>query len=161
MRNKLKKTLVSLLAAGTIGLGTIGVSPAKAESLKLKPYAYFELAYVPRRTFFKRYRNEYMSKLGLGLNFDLKKFDFTVNVEQTTYAHPVKNRTMSFHPNTQVYDYTMELRRKFKSSSLSLFFSHECTHPVDDNPFWIKDFRMNYTDLTKIGIRFDFGRRKN
>jgi len=159
----MKKTLVSLLLAGTIGLGTLGGS-AKAQNLKLKPYGYLELAYVPKRTFFQRYENEYMTKLGLGLNTNFKKFDFNINIEQTTYSN--HKESIFFHPNTQVYDISLELKKKFQSSSLSLFFSHECNHPVDESPFWLYDserdkyFRMNYADLTKVGLRFEFGGKK-
>ena len=160
MRNKLKKTLVSLLAAGTIGLGTIGGLPAKTPTFR--PYGYFELAYVPERTLFKKYRNESMVKLGLGLRVGLKKFDFTVNAEQTTYSSYTSSILFN-NPNTQVYDYSVELKRKFRSSSISLFFSRECVHPVDNKPFWVydyernKSFYINSTDVTKVGLRFEFG----
>ena len=162
----MKKTLVSLLLAGTIGLGTIGVSPAKEKTLK--PYGYLEFAYVPKRTFFQKYENEFMVKFGLGLKADLKKFDFTVNVEQTTYANYIKSILFHplFRPNTQVYDYSMELKRKFRSSSLALFFSHECVHPVGEKAFLLydsgrnKSFYINYTDVTKVGLRFEFGVKK-
>lgn len=162
MRNKLKKTLVSLLAIGIIGLGIIGVSPAKAQTLK--PYGYFELAYVPERIFFKKYENEFMSKVGFGLTLDLKKYDFTLDVGQTTYAS--HSRGIFFHPNTQIYDCSLELKRKFQSSSFSLFFSHQCVHPVDEKRFWMHDskgektFFIHSTNFTEIGLRFEFGRKK-
>ena len=160
--NKIKKTLVSslvsLLAAGTIGLGTPAVSPAADQ--KLKPYGYVELAYVPHRTFFRKYENEFMAKLGFGLKLDLKKFSFDVNFDKTTYTN--KSESIFFSPNTQAYNCSIDLTRKFGSRKLSLFFSHECVHPIDKEHFSLYDpkrkefFCINYTDFTKIGIRFEF-----
>lgn len=150
----MKKILTGLLI-----IGTIGIFSAQAQTLK--PYGYVELAYVPERTFFEEYRNEFMSKIGFGLRFSLKKLDFTVGWEQTTYANKSKNG-LYFSPNTQAYDYSMRLRRSFGFSSLSLFFFHQCVHPVDKDRFWLydskrkKSFRIHATDFTQVGLRFEF-----
>jgi len=149
----MKKALICLLV-----IVIIGVLPAKAQTLR--PYGYVELAYVPERTFFEKYKNEFMSKVGFGLKMSLKKFDFTVGWEQVTYAS--KSKSIFFHPNTQIYDYSMGLTRHFGTSSVSLFFLHECVHPVDKDRFWIydsereKSFQIGFTNFTQIGLRFEF-----
>ena len=148
----MKKVLICLLV-----ILTVGVIPAQAH---LKPYGYVELAYVPERTFFEKYKSEFMSKVGFGLKMSLKKFDFTVGWEQTTYAS--KSKSIFFSPNTQFYDYSMGVKRNFSCCSLSLFFSHQCIHPVDKERFWIydsnreKSYKINYTSFTQMGLRFEF-----
>ena len=127
----MKRILMILLVTWAIGISF-------AETQTFKPYGYVELAYVPKRMFFEQYENEIMGKLGLGLKVSLKKFDFVVNWEQTTYAN--KSRSIFFRPNTQAYDVSVELRRSFGSRNLSLFFSHECVHPVDKDRFWLYNF---------------------
>lgn len=149
----MKKILIVLLV-----IGIIGVIPAKANTLD--PYGYIELAYVPNRVFFERYENEFMSKLGFGLKVNLKRFQFDINWEQTTYAS--KSKSIFFHPNTQIYDYSMAARRSIGSCNLSLFFSHQCVHAVDKERFWIydsereKSFRIHSTSFTQMGLRFEF-----
>lgn len=148
----MKKALISLLV-----IVIAGIIPAQAH---LRPYGYVELAYVPERMFFERYENEFMSKVGFGLKMSLKKFDFTVSWEQTTYAS--KAKSIFFHPNTQIYDYSMVVRRNLGRCNLSLFFLHECVHPVDKDRFWIydskrnKSYQIGFTNFTQIGLRFEF-----
>jgi len=149
----MKKALICLLV-----IVIIGVIPVAAQTLR--PYGYVELAYVPKRVFFEIYENEFMAKLGFGLKMSLKKFDFTVGWEQKTYSN--KSESIFFHPNTQFYDYSMGLKRNFSCCSLSLFFSHQCVHPVDKERFWLydserkKSFRINSTSFTQMGLRFEF-----
>jgi len=149
----MKKVLIILLV-----IGIAGVIPAIAQTLE--PYGYMELAYVPKRTFFERYENEFMSKIGFGLKINLNKFQFNVDWSQTAYAS--KSKSIFFNPNTQIYDYSMAAGRSIGSCNISLFFSHQCIHPVDKYRFCIYDserkkyFQIYSTSFTQIGLRFEF-----
>lgn len=154
MKANFKKVFVGLIL-----IGMLGVIPATAQTLK--PYGHVELAYVPERTFFEHYKNEFMASIGFGIKLSLKKLDFTVGWGQTTYANKSKTG-LYFSPNTQVYDYSMGIKRYFGSRSLTLFFVHQCVHPVDKDRFWVydskrnKSFHIHTTSFTEIGLRFDF-----
>lgn len=153
----MKKLFTFFLLATAIGLLT--VLPIHAQTLK--PHGHVELAYVPERTFFEKYKNEFLATVGFGLKLSLKRLDFTIGWSQTTYANKSK-RGLYFSPNTQVYDYSMGIKRHFGSRSLALFFVHQCIHPVDKDRFWIYDskrnesFHIHATNFTQVGLRFEF-----
>ena len=143
----MNKKLITLLTAGLIGINVFAQKP------KIKPTGYIKLGYVPERTYFQEYKNQWTVEEKVGLRLNFKKFSLESSFKQTNFS---KKNTLFFNPMNQKYTFDVELKRK----NFSLFFNHYCFHPVDNESFYIlsdwKYYKMNYTDLTEMGIKFEW-----
>ena len=143
----MNKKLITLLTAGLIGINVFAQKP------KIKPTGYIKLGYIPERTYFQEYKNEWMMEEKVGLRLNFKKFSLESSFKQTNFN---QKDGLFFNPINQKYTFDAVLKRK----NFSLFFNHYCFHPVDSNPFYVKsnwrEYTMNYTDLTEFGIKFEW-----
>ena len=149
-----------IVLALVVFMGTVNVPSLYSQVIK--PHGFVEIAYVPSRTFFEEYKDEFMSKIGFGVTVNLSGFEFDFGWSQETFA--TKSKGLFFHPNTQVYDYSMSMGQDIGLCRLTVFFSHQCVHPVDKDRFQVyvfdvktkQTFQIHYTDFTQIGLRFEF-----
>lgn len=146
---KIKKTLLTLIAVTTLSLSAFSQSKPT-----LKPTGYLSIGYVPERTYFRNYKNELYKEAKVGIKLDFKKTSFETSLIWEDYS---KWEKPFFNPKHQKYTFDFTI----KKGDFSLFFNHYCFHPVDMEATLYKfkdnsEYVINYTDLTKVGIKYEW-----
>ena len=147
-KNKMKKTLVTLLAITTLSLS--GYSQIKPS---LKSTGHLSIGYVPKRVYFRDYRNQLYKEVNAGVKLDFKKISFETSL---TWANYSERKKLFFKPKNQKYTFDFIIRK----DNFSLFFNHYCFHPVDMKIKGVsKDnvsYTLDYTELTNVGIKYEW-----
>ena len=127
----------------------------------IKPGGSIDLAFVPSRADDKPMYNELMLGLEGYVQSSLDEFDLKVGGNADTYMGlPEKGQNIvgGFSPTRISYDFYSKL---IVDKDLEFYLFHNCTHPIKDEEFWLKDedgkaYIINHDSITKIGIKYTF-----
>ena len=111
------------------------------------------IGYVPQRVYFRDYRNELYKEVKAWVKLDIKKISLETSITRTNYS---ERRKLFFDPEHQKYSFDFAI----KKDNFSLFFHHNCFHPVDMKLREIfigsEIYTLDYTDLTNVGIKYEW-----
>ena len=126
----------------------------------IKPGGSIDIAYVPNRCDDYPMQNELKVGLEGYVESSLNNLDLKVGGNAVTYMDfPEKREVIigGFSPTRISYDFFSELTYK----DIMFYLFHNCTHPVKDKEFWVKDedgtnYAINHDSLTELGVKWKF-----
>jgi len=152
------KTLSKILATSFLGLSLASCSTITEN---IKPKSEIEIAYVPSRCDDKIMKNELMIDIGIGISYNFtENISFDVGGNSRTYMFPFFKGVYS-DPTRQEYDIysNINFNNLIENVNLSIYAFHNCSHPVKDVEFWLKDNRtgnryaINHDSISKFGFK--------